>query len=223
MSSRVLPLLLLGCGDPLADHAYRGEVLLTFAGSVINELPPEMLEFNIDNMHISVVWLTPAKLGGASVADVRGVETLTTFPADYEVHLYQPPPEDAIYQAPWGSEARVAVAAPVLFLDDDGDGIWDEGVEQVVGGSFDVVGVWSVDEATFFNVDTASSDSFIFVEDIPLVEGYQKMSGTVDWCGVIDSKPAAPKMLFAADDAPVNLYLGPIWDYLADWRCGPWL
>ncbi len=236
---RLPPLLLLaGCGSVLADGGYRGEVLLTFEGSVVTEVPAELLDFDIDKMRITVTWLTPEQPEGAVVADVD-VDAITSFPAEYTLHLYQPPPEEALFEDPWTPGTRIAIAAPMLYIDADGDGSWKRGVERVVGGSFDVVGVWSErstsilsPDAPFvdtggdtwldtYRVDTASDTGQALLE-ISLDQGYQKMFASVNWCAVARAEATSPAGLFPSEDAPVNLYVGELWEYLTDWRCGPW-
>jgi hypothetical protein len=211
--------LALACGQVLVGGGYRGEVLLTFSGAVVNELPPELLDFDLDAMRITVIWLTPGAPQDAAPTDVEGIEILTAFPAKYELHLYQPPPPEALFDGPWDSDTRVAVAVPVLFVDSDGNGRWDREDERIVGGSFDVVGVWAESDGTFVGLDTATSDTAVILWETELTAGYQKMLGTVNWCDATVRDPDAPAVLLPAGDTAANLYVGPIWDYLTQWRC----
>ena len=131
-----LLLLLLACGDALVDRRYKGEPLLKVRGSVISDFTPEELELTDGPLAVALDW---AELDESTSAPRVSAVVTTDFPARYTLRLYEPPPDRAYFDAPWSEGARVAVATPILYMDEDRDGTWDAGEEQVVGGAHDIV------------------------------------------------------------------------------------
>lgn len=99
------------------------------------------------------------------------------------------------------------------------DHIWDRGQEEIVGGSYDVVGVWAEGSGRFERLDTFTSDTAVLIWETDLDRGYQRMMGAVNWCGITNHQPDAPPFLLPADDRATNLYVGPTWDALQAWSC----
>lgn len=136
MPSELLILVLAGCGDPLVDARYQGEPLLEVSGSVLSDFTPEELALTDGPLAVTLDW---AELDEAETPPKVAVAITTNFPARYTLRIYEPPPKNAYFDAPWSDGAKVAIATPILFMDEDRDGVWDADSEQVVGGAHDIV------------------------------------------------------------------------------------
>jgi hypothetical protein len=129
-------LALAGCGDALVDARYAGEPLVVVQGSVLSDFTPEELNLTSGALAITLDW---AELDEAESPPDVAVRITTDFPARYTLRIYGPPPAAAFFDAPWSEGGRIAVATPLLYMDDDGDGQWDAAKERVVGGAHDIV------------------------------------------------------------------------------------
>ncbi len=191
--------LMAACGNPLVGRDYRGEVLATLDGTVL--MDAEGYEWPTETLRVALFWATDDGIGTE-----QSVVVETSFPARYTLSLYQPPPEDALFDTDWSS-SQIAVATPLLYEDVDGDGVWDEDVDDIVGGSPDIALVWSAGE---------SAEAVGVQEDwfIDLQPGFQRMWTDQSIC--LDERETT---YFPADDEKVNLYVGPYWDWFTDWDC----
>lgn len=135
-------LTLTACGDPLAAGTYPGAPLFELGGTVYtdaSEAPP------VEGVQVTLLW-GPNDEG--SWQESIGVNT--TFPARFSLTLYAPPPTDLM--SPLG--AGLGVGSPVLYTDDDLDGVFDRDRDTLVGGSDDKLVLYVGDEAEI--TDTAS-------------------------------------------------------------------
>jgi hypothetical protein len=135
------------------------------------------------------------------------VVTTTSFPAQYHLELYHPPPIESLFQPRWTLD-KVAVATPMLYLDNDNDLTFSADVDKLVGGSPDVVLVWS----------GASSEPAGHVSDhddfVDLKPGFQRM-----WANRPVCEGDRGITYFPAEDSPVDLWVGEYWDWFTDWDC----
>lgn len=135
-------LTLTACGDPLADGTYPGSPLFQISGTVYadaSQAPP------IEGVQVTLLW-GPNDEG--SWQESLGLNT--TFPSRFELTLYAPPPTDLM--SPLG--AGLGVGSPVLYTDDDHDGVFDRDRDTLVGGSEDKLVLYVGDEAEI--TDTGS-------------------------------------------------------------------
>jgi hypothetical protein len=205
--------LLVGCGDGLVDGDYRGEPLLKIQGSVITDSSPEELDWPDGELRISLHWAQWSGESGFGSYDSDDLETITSFPARYELNVYQPPPQEARFSPHWAGDREIAVGTPLLYVDRNDNFLWDSEDEPMVGGSYDVVAVYLDDGQFDEDGDTGSvSDGFV-----TLRPGYQKMYANVDYCS---GEAEADTEFFPVEDEPVHLYVGLVWEDLVDWTCG---
>jgi hypothetical protein len=118
---------LLGCGDPLTGTAYLGEPLHTVSGEVTltDRTFVETLDLEEVTVLMSLLWARPE---GLSLERQQSLLIRTAFPAQYEMVLYHPPPDDAFVAPPEaGPENAYAFAVPVAYIDDDESGALEEG------------------------------------------------------------------------------------------------
>jgi hypothetical protein len=198
-------LVLAACGDPLVGGDYRGEVLASLDGTVRMD-PSSGYDLQIyptSELRVALFYATHD--GGSAFEQPVVVET--EFPARYRVDVHHPPPAEAIFEAAW-SETEVAVATPLLYADLDADGRWQKDVDPIVGGSPDLALVWS--SGTVTNPITTTADWFI-----ELRPGFQRMFADRPICIGQDQATT----WFPAEDYPVDLWVGPAWDWLIDWNC----
>jgi hypothetical protein len=101
MTNNLAKLLTLGssmvlCACPVANPDYPGEPLLTLNGSVQAALEEEAAQ--LQDPHVSLVWL----LAGAERSVVGSIATSVavdgSFPADFELNVYVPPPPEATHE-----------------------------------------------------------------------------------------------------------------------------
>lgn len=192
-----LLLLLTGCG-PLADGAYRGDVLFTLQGTVYatDETAGD------EDLRVALFW---ARDDGARTE--QAVVLTTDFPARYVLEVYAPPPERALLDVPWDDGHRYAVGAPLLYLDTDGNSRWD-GDEALVGATLDLTVVYA--EPTHSGRDTPAAEG--------LQTGFQRIltAGLDGLCA--DAAAPLPGSLPPADH-PTDLYVGDWGDKLNDLDC----
>ncbi len=163
------------CGDPLVDGAYRGEVLLEIDGSILSDYTPEELGLTSGELRVTLDWSNYDE-SSAPRSHAADFTTTTRFPARYALRVYQPPPDDAFFAAPWPEGGRIAVATPLLYLDVDGNERWDPKSERVVGGAHDIVIMyvrkpfelvpsirdsagWTVTDSGWWSGESGTSDS----------------------------------------------------------------
>lgn len=227
------------CGDPLVDGRYRGEPLFTLSGTVIADESVAWEDWEVGEVRVGLEWAEwegDEERGGY---DVEELEIRTSFPAQFEVHIYQPPSLDALFWTPWLPGHEVAVARPLLYLDRDGDSRWDIDEDEVLGGTFDTVLVyvepeWEDDEQDEWGEavdDRWEEDPW---EDEPFAElglelhyGYQRMYDQGALCEVDPEdweteygETWEAEDWFPDEDEPVVLYVGETEEELYfDWEC----
>ena len=110
-------LLVAGCGAPQADGGYRGEPLRTLAG----RLEGDARTSNLHAPYLGIIWMvfdfTSGQGTGRVVTSVVPVPN-ATFPGDFHLELYDPPPPEAFGEL-FG--VRFALGAIVALDDVDGD------------------------------------------------------------------------------------------------------
>lgn len=128
--------LLLGCTAGVAPGDYAGEPLFTVSGLVVADVGD--LDDDI-TYGVSLMWA-----GGQDVGGIDGFLD-TSFPAQYTLDLYTPPPDDtpAIVEV---DGVRVRAAVVFLYKDDDQDGVWTKRVEAFAGYSSPFVLTWQEEE-----------------------------------------------------------------------------
>ncbi len=212
---------LSACGDPLVDGDYRGEPLYTLSGTVIADLAPEDYGWPEGELRISIDWAEWEGEEEHGAYDVEQLETITSFPAQFDIHIYHPPPEEAFFESPWIPGTQIAIGTPLLYIDEFANGSWAFEDEEVVGGSFDTVLVYAAQDSDVIEFDTqlghfqTLNDGF-WPDQFQLKQGYQLMFAYSELCdGELDSVSD----FFPAYDAPVYLYVGDFWSGYFDWEC----
>lgn len=139
--SGFVSLLLVACGDGVVSARYPGEPLFELSGLVYYDEGADLPE---SPLMATILW---DRSDEVSLAHQTTLEVETTFPARYRMALYAPPDEDTLSQAdPYAPV--MAVGAVVLYADDASDGDYDEGDDELIGGSDDVVLVYIAQEAS---------------------------------------------------------------------------
>lgn len=205
--------LLPACGDGLVGGAYRGEPLITVSGKVLDD-PNDPFSSGVDDgtLRITLRWAQWSGLGTGALDD-QEIEALTSFPANYEMNIYQPPPAEARFDPPWDATDQIAVGVPLLYSDKNRDGVWDTD-EQLVGGPFDLVIVYLESIPDLDASDTALWDSGNVLQNAE--PGYHVMSARVDYCSGGASAGAA---LAPVDRTTVDLWLGTAWEDIVQLDC----
>jgi len=204
---------LCACGDPLEGAAYQGEPLMTLSGQVLLE---EALPELSGEVRVALFW---SSQGGHGQQHEQQVAIATSFPSSYTLTLYTPPPDKVLYQPPHAS-GPVGIAVPMLYEDLDGSGLYDQASEQVLGGSQDVLVLWSAEalhprEAGDGPPDTGTQGGANQGEGPPdeLEPGYHAVQQLGSSC---DQGQLA---LSLADPDEVALAIGELWDSLTDMDC----
>ena len=148
-------LLLAACGDGVVGRTYPGEPLLTVSGLV--DAGDTLLDQRED-YGVTIAW------AGGEAVDTPDQFIDTSFPAFYELNLYQGPPEGT----PAIKEIEgVLVQAAIVFLyrDIDRDGGWDADSEPFVGASTPFAltystGEWSLGPAAGTGADVIADDGY---------------------------------------------------------------
>jgi hypothetical protein len=118
--------------------SFRGAPLLTVSGDVLVDQPLGDLDGEV-----AVAALWNGGMGADDVAD-QSVDATMTFPSQYTVRFFQPPPEGVRIAPPVGDQGGLfAMGLLLLFVDLDGDLDLDVGVEEVLGGALDHVLMWT--------------------------------------------------------------------------------
>lgn len=190
-----------GCGDPLVEGDYPGEVLASLEGSVFTD---GLQRGSEDDLRVALFWATDRGRAGTE----QHVGTSTSFPAQYRLDVYQPPPEEARFEPRWAN-ALVAVATPLLYVDRDHSGRFEPDSDKIIGGSPDIALVWSDRRSARRPAGPRPGGRFV-----QLRGGFQRMWSDQPLCqDVVDRGELPP------DDMPVDLTVGPFWSWLIDLDC----
>ncbi|MFO0746755.1 MAG: hypothetical protein U1F43_13950 [Myxococcota bacterium] len=131
---------LAACGDPIVAGSYRGEPLYSIDGWVqLMVSPDDLLGAGEDasELRVAILWSqTKGSSFNLEGAVQQEVVATGTFPARFEVTLYEPPADDILRDVPGGT-GQMAIAALVAYVDDDDDEVWDRDSESLVGGAGD--------------------------------------------------------------------------------------
>jgi hypothetical protein len=204
-------LMLTGCGDPLVDGTWRGEPLMVIEGSIMLANPEEPNGWPEGDLRVALFWAN--SFGDMQLEQDVGVEA--QLPSRYRMEIYSPPPEEAFFYAPWEDLGQVAIGNPLLYVDQNGDGMWQEESELLVGGAPDIALVFATDE-THLEQEEFEEEFEVEEDFVALNAGFQPMYSNLDYCAEewdFDS-------YFPAHDDPVNLLVGDAWwGFLDDWNC----
>ena len=172
LARTVALLSLTGCGS-LVDTDYRGEVLFELSGTVIY-----MGEQTFDNIGVALAWSNQETATDA----ILPVVVKTTFPAQYTLQIFSPPPENATLNLFGNNGSLAAIGKIYLFEDTNDNGVWDLPMERLVGSTFDSAVVW-VDDGVAAGSDAMTpffdlEPGFHFV-NIPYVSCSQEFAPEV--------------------------------------------
>jgi len=175
---------------------------------VLTNYSPTELGWPDGELRVTIDWAEWSGDGGRSNYDASELETFTSFPSRYRLHVYLPPPDAALFRPPWAGDRQIAIGTPLLYIDRNGNGQWDYGADPVVGGSEDTVAVYLMG-------DRPLSDNYITLQP-----GFQLMWAVIDYCS--EAGAEGEDVFFSKVNGPVNLLVGDLWDQLKDWACdGP--
>ncbi len=191
----LMGLVLAGCGVVRGADWY-GEVLYTLEGQVRTD----GTNLSPDDLLIAMFWTRSRARG-----DVQYVEARTSFPANYELRIFSPPPADAMLPLADWPDVKAAVGRPLLFVDEDNSGGWSED-DRVVGGSAEEVVVYLGDEEGTFTPDDPRPGP-------RLGKGFQRMRA-----------PGRPCLEGAGDlseptGTQTDLIIGDIYSWFWTWEC----
>lgn len=125
--------LLLGlaaCGDPVVGTEYVGEPLFTLGGIVRHEDDQPLPD---GALYVTILFEVRSEDGYSWLPPLQ-VET--SFPASYVLNIYVSPPDDLLKPT---QEGLLAIGAPMLYVDVDGDGSFNPDVDLRAGTSDGVV------------------------------------------------------------------------------------
>lgn len=135
--------LLVACGDPLADGSYRGEPMLTLAGT-ISMADPEV-QASLDGgapVRLAVFWASNPTTMATPSDTVSGVEQRVEVSQAsvlrYSVTIFTPPPNTVLKRPLLGS-GTAAFGQVIAYADDNGSRRWEPGLDQLLGGIPNVV------------------------------------------------------------------------------------
>ncbi len=150
----LLALLFAGCSDALVGTDYHGEPLLELEGKVEQleapgftgkwgesgnqkwEMPGGPAPEEGD-LKLAMFWSkggTDGEEDSLFAAVEQHAVTTSTFPARYQLTLYQPPPASLLHTDEDGS-GRYAIGLLIVYVDLDHDGRWNAEVDKLVGGA----------------------------------------------------------------------------------------
>jgi len=208
-------LFVCGCGV-LADGTWRGEPLAELRGNVVVE---EGSEPPAGDLRVALFWAGP---DGFDLHE-QDVHTELEFPAYYTLTLYSPPPEGALMESDW-SDDLVALGAPMLYVDRNGDEFWDEEDEVVLGVSIEAALVYTdgdlevlADEPPFEALEDAEIDLEDWLEDAEtelLDPGFYTMSGDAAICALDSWLPVT-----RFEQEQVDIFVGDFDALLIDFDC----
>jgi hypothetical protein len=186
-----------GCGS-LVGTDYRGEVLLELEGTVLSDgtLPLE------GDVGVTLLW----SLDIDTDAQQSSVVASTSFPSRYTLQLFHPPQSGAFIDLFGQDWLEAAVGQPILYMDHDGDGRWDRGEEEVVGGAFDRAVIW---------IESLGDSSLGGAGWVPEREGFHLVDVERPPC--LDLEPEELPVLPA--EGSTDLHVGYLWNTGFDWDC----
>ena len=138
-----LAVLMVSCGQMAVDGHYRGEPLFAIRGTVSVTATRSDLS---GELRVALFWARPGSAGGAPLDAVTAVEqevgTASSFPARVALTVHERPGAELIATAP-DVQGTFALGMLLVYLDVDGDGRWDRGLEELVGAAPDAVVVYA--------------------------------------------------------------------------------
>lgn len=124
--------ILLGasCGEPLVGAEYRGSPIFKLSGQVLarRALPDELLE---ETFIVSIFWARGGLVIRPDLSEQRSVTTQVSFPATFELRVFEPPTDDLFGSA----DESWIVGLALVYVDTDRDGRFSSGTDTLIGGS----------------------------------------------------------------------------------------
>ena len=140
------------CGDLAVDGHYLGESLLEIEGTVTLDAR-DVPAGATGDLRVALFWARPTA-GDAATGNLDSVTAVeqdvgaaSTFPARYTLTVHEPPPDELIGTLDDVS-GEFAIAMLLVYLDTNGDGSWDRGVEDLVGAATDAIVLYTPDGLT---------------------------------------------------------------------------
>ena len=217
LQSVLLGLSLVACGDPLVGAGYQGVPLMQLGGQVIID---DVMDEPQGEIRVAVYWSSRGEHGLEHQQETR---VGTSFPANYTLTLYTPPPDEVLYQPPHAG-APMAIGVPIVYDDIGGDGGFSDG-DTVLGGSQDVLILYAMEAEEHQPPpdgggggpdDTGGpgpGDDPGPGNGEPLEAGYHAVSALGGSCD------AEYLVLNLVDPTEVTMAVGELWDNLVDMDC----
>lgn len=132
------PAIVIACalgacvGDPAVDATYRGEALHELEGLVC-----AVGRLDSSTTKLGIVWTTLTAGGGSALAtgETQSIDA-RDLPADFHMPLFVEPPANVATTMRLGDAlVPVDVGLPIMFDDLDGDGVWTDEHEPLLGAA----------------------------------------------------------------------------------------
>lgn len=175
---RWCPVLLfaVGCGDALVTADYRGEPIISLEGRILDFSNAEVGE----TLRASIFWprSDTTRASPTSLVEQTSIETRVTFPATFEINVFELPPLERLPPRPFH------IGIVLVYSDTNGDGRFSEG--ELRGGSADLALMHTLEpiprEASPTGLPIARGFSVVH---LPLACGFERpKSDFSDACGV---------------------------------------
>lgn len=184
---------LAGCGNALVGTDYLGQPLYTFSGEVdLDDKDFDDLDLEPDTVRMALLW---GQRGGVSTELQQDLVIETSFPAQYEMVLYHPPPDEVFVTPGEAAEAiegpdfidenAFAYGLPMAYVDDNGTSAFEEG-EQILGITLEAFVFYMPAGFETYN----PPDGALLLEDT-FSEGYHIVAFDDRAC--LNDRPAPPR------------------------------
>lgn len=138
---------LVACGEIAVDGHYRGEPLFEITGTV-SVSSAALAGDPHGELRAALFWARPGNADAGNLDTVTAVEqevgAASSFPAQVVLTVHEPPGASLV-SATADVAGAFALARVLVYLDLDGDGIWDRGLEDLVGAANDSVVIYAPD------------------------------------------------------------------------------
>lgn len=156
--------LAAGCGDPLVDDSYRGDPLVTLTGSVQNPLTLQPAA----EAAVYLLWQPQTSTVGEPVGfTTERVDVEPTFPAEFQIDIFAPPPESTLFETYGGG---LASTAGLVMAN-------DEQLELILNGNStpEALGVIGFSYANVLYIPTDEDAALIAAELPGAVRGFNQL------------------------------------------------